>query len=55
MIVLEDFTGQGDCTEDEVWAFMQGVVKFCETTDWITMYSPYGMLLAPRLLILSQL
>jgi len=40
----QPFDGQGDCSQDQAWAFMEGVVKFCETTDWIWAYAPYGLM-----------
>jgi len=40
----QNFDGNGDCSHDEVWAFMEGVVKFCEKTDWIEAYFPFGLM-----------
>jgi len=40
----QDFTGKPDCTADEAWAFMVAVVKFCETTEWIVFYAPFGVM-----------
>jgi len=34
--------GNGPCTNSQVWAFMEGVIKFAEKTPWIKMYSPFG-------------
>jgi len=37
-----DFANDATCTDEEVTTFMQEVSAWCESTEWIAMYSPYG-------------